>query len=121
MDKIRLAIIGVGDRSLWIIKSFLSKYEDVEICVLCDPYEDRTQRAADYIRENCGNTPICLADYHEALNKELVDAVYVASSWETHIEISIAAMKAGLPIGCDVGRAYTVEECFDLVKAYEET
>ena len=79
------------------------------------------QRAADFLNENYGITPVCTTNYHEVLNKELVDAVYVATSWETHIEISIAAMKAGIPVGCEVGRAYTVEECFDLVKTYEET
>lgn len=121
MGKIRLGVIGVGGRSFAIIKSFLSKYEDIEICMLCDLYEDKMQRVADFLNENYGITPVCATNYHEVLNKELVDAVYVATSWETHIEISIAAMKAGIPVGCEVGRAYTVEECFDLVKTYEET
>ena len=121
MEKIRMGIIGVGGRAFGIIRNCLANYNDVEICILCDPYEDKMQKAADYIKEKCGNTPVCTTDYHEVLDKKIVDSVYVASAWETHIEISIAALRAGIPVACEVGRVYTLEECYDLVKAYEET
>ena len=121
MEKIRLGIIGLGQRGFYNLNHYLAKYNDVDVCIVCDPYEDRLERAANEIKEQQGTVPICTKDYREVLNKELVDAVYIASSWETHIEISIAALRAGIITAAEVGGAYTVEECYDLVKASEET
>ena len=56
-----------------MMKSCLSKYDDVEICILCDLYEDKMQRAANYIKEKCGNTPVCTTDYREVLDKNIIN------------------------------------------------
>lgn len=34
------------------------------------------QKAADYIEQKCGNTPVCTTDYKEISNKNIVDAAY---------------------------------------------
>ena len=60
-------------------------------------------------------------DYRAVLNKDLVDAVYVATAWETHIVIAIAAMRAGIPVAMEVGGACDLRECNELVAAYEES
>lgn len=49
------------------------------------------------------------------------DAVLVATSWEEHIDVAIAAMKKGIAVAMEVGGAYNEKECFELVKTYEET
>lgn len=45
----------------------------------------------------------------------------IASAWESHIPIAIAALEAGKKVGMEVGGAYTVEQCFELVKCVERT
>jgi predicted dehydrogenase len=60
-------------------------------------------------------------DHIELLKRDDVDAVYIATSWETHIEVAIDALKAGKAVALEVGGAYTVDECYDLVRTYEET
>ena len=55
------------------------------------------------------------------MKRDDVDAVIIGTGWQTHVEISIAAMRAGKTVGCEVGGAITVEECFCLVNAYEKT
>ena len=121
MKKVRLGIIGLGLRGTYNLEKILVNFEDLEINALCDPYKDRVEYAAKTVKDKCGNMPFCSCDYREVLNHDLVDAVYVASSWESHIEISIAAMRAGIITASEVGGAYTLEECFELVRAYEET
>lgn len=121
MEKIRMGVIGLGQRGYYNLNHYLAKYKDVEIRIVCDVYDDRLERAAADVKEQQGIEPICTKNYKEVLNKELVDAVYIATSWETHIEISIASLRAGIITATEVGGAYTVEECYDLVKAYEET
>ena len=121
MEKLRIGIIGLGQRSYYNLEHCLAQYEDVDINIVCDLYEDRLEAAAKVVKARKGVTPICTKDYHEVLNKDLVDAVYIATSWETHIEISIASLRAGIITATEVGGAYTLEECYELVKAYEET
>lgn len=121
MEKIRLGVIGLGQRGYYNINHYLAKYKDVEIRAVCDLYDDRLERAAKDIKEQSGITPICTRDYREVLKPDLIDVVYVATSWESHIAISIAALRAGIITATEVGGAYTLEECFDLVRAYEET
>ena len=121
MEKIRMGVIGLGKRGYCNLSHYLSKYDDVEVSALCDLYDDRLEKAAENVRAEQGTEPFCTRDYREVLNKDLVDAVYIATSWETHIEISIASLKAGIITATEVGGSYTVDECYELVKAYEET
>ena len=121
MEKLRMGVIGLGQRGYYNLNHYLAKYKDVEIRMVCDLYDDRLERAANDVKEQQGIEPICTKDYREVLNRELVDAVYVATSWESHVEVSIAALRAGIITAMEVGGAYTVEECHELVKAYEET
>ena len=50
-----------------------------------------------------------------------MDVVVVSCAWESHIKVAIDAMKAGKPVGMEVGGSYSVKECWDLVDTYEET
>ena len=60
--------------------------------------------------------------YEEMLKSEELDAVIIATPWEWHVPISIASMKAGVPYtGVEVSAANSLEECWDLVNAHEET
>ena len=47
--------------------------------------------------------------------------MYVATSWETHVEVAIDAMKLGIPVALEVGGAYCVERMWDMVHTYEAT
>ena len=56
------------------------------------------------------------------LNNEEFDCVIIASPWEWHVPMSVAAMKAGVPyVGVEVSAANTLEECWDLVNVSEAT
>ena len=118
--KIKLGIVGLGERGYSLIKTIFC-CEDADITAVCDIYRDRVDAAADKVRELFGNEPEKYTDYKELLKSENVDAVFVPSAWESHIEIAIASMKAGKYTAIEVGGAYSVEECWQLVKTYEET
>lgn len=55
------------------------------------------------------------------LEDESVEAVLIVSSWDEHIRMAIQSMRAGKITACEVGGAYDVEECWELVRTYEET
>ena len=73
------------------------------------------------VKEKKGNEPLCTADYRDVLAIEAIDAVIVATSWADHLPIVIAAMKAGKYVATEVGGAYSVDECWELVRTPEET
>lgn len=120
-NKIKLAVIGVGCRGLSMLKNVITIIEDFEITAICDLYQDRVDAAIKLVTEKNGKTPYGSTDYKEILKRDDVDAVYVASSWESHVEIAIAAQKAGKTTALEVGGAYSCEELWELVKAHEET
>lgn len=121
MKNVKIGVIGLGQRGYSVLVSNLVRFDDVDIVALCDVYEDRVERAVDAVKKAKGYTPLGTCNYKEVFNVDGIDAVYVATSWETHIEISIYSMKKGIPVACEVGGAYSLEECFELVHTYEET
>ena len=123
MKKIRLAIIGLGGRGYSMLADNLIHFDVFEFVAVCDSYQDRVDAAVEFIKNARKDSPepFGTVDYTEVLKRDDIDAVYVASAWESHVAIAIEAMRAGIAVACEVGGAYSIEECFELVKAYEET
>lgn len=123
MKKIKFAIIGLGHRGFSMLRDNLINFEEFEFVALCDLYEDRIEDAKKLILEKRPDTKeiFTSTDYNDILKLKGLDAVYVASAWESHIEIAIAALRAKIAVACEVGGSYSIDECFELVKAYEET
>ncbi len=122
-ETVKLGIIGLGSRGKCMLKNpIIPMLENgIEIIAVCDPLEDRVKLAADRI-ENAGFArPKEITDYKELLAIDEIDAVYISVSWETHVEVAIDAMKAGKYVGLEAGGAYSVDDCYKLVRAYEET
>lgn len=119
-EKINIAVIGVGCRGNGMVGT-LCQMDDVNIVGICDLYEDRVKEAADKVEENGRSRPIEETDYERIFKIKELDSVYIATDWETHIKIAIAAMKCGIPAAVEVGGAYSIDECWGLVDAYEKT
>jgi predicted dehydrogenase len=113
-------MIGVSGRGLGLIDN-LCEMNEVKISVVSDLYPDRMDLAVSLVESKCGYKPHACRDYHDALLREDVDCVITPSAWAAHSKIAIASMKAGKPVGFEVGGAYSLQECWDLVKTSEET
>lgn len=119
-ENIKVALIGLGQRGIQLLEPLL-RMSDVSVIGVCDAYEDRTNNAAGLTEKARGNTPFQTQNYKEILNMQEIDAVVISTPWEYHIEIAIEAMKTGVFTAMEVGGTYNLQECFDLVTAYEET
>jgi len=117
MDKIKLGIVGLGCRGYSMLKSVILPMEFCSVVAVCDVYADRVDRAADKVKEVTGEEPYKTTDYIDLIKNGGVDAVYVASSWESHIEVAIAVLEADLSVACEVGGAYNLEELYALIRA----
>ncbi len=121
MEKLKLGIVGLGQRGFSVANSELVKMTDtVEVTAVCDLYPDRVERAQKMFEEKCGYSPFGTTDYVELLESG-VEAVYVACSWEDHMAVSCAAMERGVYVGLEVGGAYSIKDCWRLVDTYERT
>jgi len=117
MDKIKLGIVGLGCRGYSMLKSVILPMENCSVVAVCDVYADRVDRAADKVKEVTGEEPYKTTDYRDLIKNGGVDAVYVASSWESHIEVAIAVLEADISVACEVGGAYNLEELYALIRA----
>ena len=119
--KVKLGVIGLGQRGADLVKNVYSEHPDVDFIALCDVYKDRQEEVANALVEMGRERPKTFSDYREMLSMEELDAVLICASWDTHSEIAMAAMRAGKAVASEVGGAYTLSECWKLVDCYEET
>ena len=120
-ETINVVFIGLGGRGYGLLNMVLDTMPYVNVVGVCDLYEDRTERAKEAVINKRGNTPVATLDYHELLKMEEVDAVITPSAWDAHVPICIDAMNAGKYVATEVGGAYSVDQCWELVKTYERT
>ncbi len=123
IKKLGVGVIGLGCRGYSMTKLILSM-PDIEVRAVCDVYEDRIGRMVEYIRENAADDckeVYTSTDYRQIIGHPEVEAVLVFTSWDAHIEICIAAMNAGKYVASEVGGAYCLEQCWELVRTYERT
>ncbi len=120
METIKIGYIGLGGRGTWLLKDVVLAQGE-QVVAVCDLYEDRVKEGARLVEEAGQQAPAVYTDYKELLLNKEVTTVIIATAWEYHAEIAIAAMYAGKAVAVEVGGAYTLEQCFDLVKAYEDT
>lgn len=120
-DRIKMGFVGLSGRGFSLLKDIVMQMDDVDVTAVCDLYDDRIQRAAEHVKEVKGFMPFTTADYRELTSREDLDVVVIATAWEAHIEIALDAMRKGKFTAMEVGGAYSIDDCFELVKTSEET
>lgn len=120
MKQVKVGLIGLGQRGIGLLSSILA-CEEAEIVAVCDLYEDRRAEGVKVVQEKRGNTPVAYEDYHDLIDDKNVDAVVIVTSWDEHIRMAVYSMKAGKYTGVEVAGAYDIEDCWQLVRVYEET
>ena len=115
-NSLNMAVIGLGNRGKSLLEQVLVNQDDINIVALCDVYGDRVEAAVKSVEERKGNTPFGTTDYKKVFEVENLDAVLVATAWETHMEVTLYAMEKGVAVAMEVGGAYNIEELWELVK-----
>jgi len=123
IDKVRVGIIGVGQRGPTYIK-IMGRVEGVDIRAICDVRPEKAEQSKK-MAEELGYKPIVYSDNKDSWKKlcerDDIDLVIVTTPWTMHAEMGIYAMKQGKHTAIAVPAAATIEECWDLVKTSEET
>ena len=119
-DFVNIGMIGISGRGSGMLRELL-KCEGVRVPAVCDKYEDRAENGRKIVEEATGTTPDVYLNHKELLARDDLDAVFVATTWITHARIAIDAMRAGKHVAMEVGGAASIEECWQMVRASEET
>jgi len=121
---VRVGIVGVGNRGSGLLHTLL-ELEGVTVCAVCDVVAERAAAAQAAVEAKGGARPEAYTggemDYERMLARGDLDAVIVATPWDSHARIAVAAMKAGVRPGVEVPAALTVDECWELVRASRDT
>ncbi|MBQ2719511.1 MAG: Gfo/Idh/MocA family oxidoreductase [Clostridia bacterium] len=119
-EKIKIGYIGLGRRGRSVLEHCMVKMKDVEITILCDIYEPWLESGKKMVTNAGGAEPKITTDWHDVLAEEL-DAVFLMAGWEGRAEMASAFMEKGVYTGIEVGCAFDIRECYQLLEVYERT
>ncbi len=120
MENIKVGFIGLGCRGYELLRNDVLKQGE-QVTAVCDTYDDRAQKGADAVEAAGQCRPAVYLDYHDVIDDENVNTIIIATAWESHVDIALAAMEAGKPVAMEVGGAYELRDCYKLVEVYEKT
>ena len=122
MKTFNVGVIGLGNRGGFLVSALLADLDYINIVGLCDVYRDRMDATAGFLAEKGRPVPpVQTEDWKALIDAPEVDVVLVFSAWANHVPAALYAMRAKKPVAVEVGGAYSLEDCWDLVKTQEET
>ena len=114
-ERIRIGIIGLGNRGNQLIDSFLP-HKDAEFVALCDVYSPHIDFAVDKIKK-VDSQPFTTKDYRQLLDRKDIDAVVIATPDHWHARQFIDACEAGKDVYVEKPTSLVVRESRAMVEA----
>ena len=119
MEKVKVGVIGLGLRGRSMI-FHIARMDNYEVVAVCDSYEDRAKQGAQDVEDHYHYPVKYFTDWHDVLDLK-PDAILIITGWEGHFEIAYEAMRRKIAVGCEVGGAYSIDDCYKLVRIQRET
>jgi hypothetical protein len=125
-ERLRIGMIGTGMRGQVLLQELLRR-DDVDVVALCDIEPVMLGRALDQVRKAGKPVPRALGEdrdpqaYKRMLDAGALDGVIIATPWEWHAPMAIAAMQAKVPVGCEVVAGITLQDHWDVLNAQLKT
>ena len=119
--KLKIGFIGLGPRGKDLLNNVLHNFNDVEVVAVCDVYADRVTDALEMIKQKSNVDANGYVSQVEFFKDANVQIVIISAAWEAHVPLAIESMEAGKITALEVGGAYSIEDCWKLVRCYEQT
>lgn len=118
MNKLRIGVIGVGTMGKGHIRT-LNEIDTCAVGAVCDISHEKMKALRDekLIDENVK----CFSDYRELISSGLCDCVAIVTPHPVHLEIALAAFKAGLHVMCDKPITCSVSDADRMIKACKKS
>lgn len=116
-DKLKIGIIGCGDRGTGLLKVLQELPDKFEVVALCDelPFRRRDAQKAD----KAGKAKI-YADYRALLDSRAVEAVIISVPLYLHFEVAKAALLAGKQVFLEKTMTYDIPQALELVRLAQQ-
>ena len=94
--------------------------DDVELVAICDTQQVMLDKTLAIIEKAGRRKPKVYGGNGDAnawqalLAQRGIDAVFIVTPWEWHASMSIAAMQAGIAVGCEVVAGITLQDHWDV-------
>ena len=111
-DRIRVGIVGVGDRGLELLNQ-IRVCGNTEVAAFADVYTKRLEKAAHF-----APSAASFADYRRLLDDASIDAVVIATPPHLHAEQFCAALDAGKHVYQEKTLANTLDQAKRMRAAY---
>lgn len=122
--RLRLGMIGVGMRGRVLLRELVHR-DDVEVAGLCDIDAFTLNEALKQFAEAGKPAPRLHTGSNEAWREMLasadLDGVIIATPWELHAPMAIAAMRARVPVACEVVAGITLDDHWRVLRTQLET
>ena len=92
-DRLRLALIGCGGMGNRHLDTLIGE-EETDVIAVCDVHIPRYEASARKVEDKTGKKPDGYQDYRRVLERDDIDAVYVATPDHWHALIAIHACQA---------------------------
>jgi predicted dehydrogenase len=121
---LRLGMIGVGMRGRVLLRELVRR-DDVEVAGLCDIDAFTLNEALKQFAEAGKPAPRLHTGSNEAWREMLasadLDGVIIATPWELHAPMAIGAMRARVPVACEVVAGITLDDHWRVLRTQLET
>lgn len=115
--QVATAVIGVGNRGSSLLGEVMQQ-PTARVVSLCDNKLDRLDKAATMAAKT---NPTTTGDWHKIIANKDIDAVYIATPPHMHVEMAIAALKAGKHVYCEKPIGTTPESIRELIKVARQS
>jgi len=127
IQKVRVGIIGLGNRGSTLLEMFrwLVENNHAEIVALSDLQESKVSQAKEMLNKWQTTAPQAYSgkkdEWKKLTKQDDIDLVLIATPWELHTPMSVYGMKQGKHVASEVPIAYTLTDCWNLIETAEKT
>lgn len=114
-DRVRLGIIGVGDRGFHLAQQLqvVQQKSNIEITAFCDNYQPNYERAGELLGEKTSG----FTNYKKMLEVSDMDGILIATPLHEHAGMTIDALDAGFHVFCEKAMARTLADTKNMYDA----
>lgn len=118
LETLNIGVIGTGDRGSGLIP-FINQIENFQVLACCDSLPFRLEKG---LKKTEGKAT-GFRDYRKLLENKDIDAVLIATPFNTHSKIAMDAMDAGKHVYCEKTMAkgfFGIQNLIDTVKSNQK-
>lgn len=127
IDQVRVGIIGAGNRGQTLIQMFdwLIQNKYASIVAVADLKKEKTDKLNAHLQKThnqqadayYGNPD----EWKKLANRDDIDLLLITTPWEWHTPMALYGMEQGKHVASEVPIAYTLDDCWKLIKTAERT